>query len=160
MFRKNTTLYVQVADRRDPPDGPLQGASDSSIGRRHHDWGGSGGHQHHICSLVLVFIPPFRSLLLTIMSNFQITKSIMVLSKFLSGCFYKSLLVCLPQRAVWCFWSLQYHFGGKPSLLINLSWINEEKKLWKLGNCKRVDFTSGLKFIWQMKYAWNWIIIR
>ena len=54
-------LDIQVADRRDPPDGPLQGASDSSIGRRHHDWGGAGKHQHlehqhhehqhHICSL-------------------------------------------------------------------------------------------------------------
>ena len=46
-----TELDIQVADRRDPPDGPLQGSSDSSTGRRHHDWGGSGGHQHHICSL-------------------------------------------------------------------------------------------------------------
>ena len=46
-----TELHIQVADRRDPPDGPLQGTSDSSIGRRHHDWGGAGEDQHHICSL-------------------------------------------------------------------------------------------------------------
>ena len=57
----------------------------------------------NITSALLVFIPPFRSLLLEIMSNFQITNSVVVLSKSLPGCFYKSLLVCLPQRAVWCF---------------------------------------------------------
>ena len=111
----------------------------------------------NITSALLVFFPPFRSLLLKIISNFQITNSIMVLSKSLPGCLYKSLLVCLPQRTVWCFWSLQYYFGGKSSLLINFIINKWRKKLWKLGNCKRVDFTSVLKFIWQMKYAWNLI---
>ena len=53
---KTELVHVQVADRRDPPDGPLQGASDSSIGRRHHDWGGAGelAPRSHLLSLFSV----------------------------------------------------------------------------------------------------------